>query len=116
VSIALEEWLRQNEFAYVEFRDTPDGRMAYMKNSRLPIYWVVRTAKAYDMDVGRVSAHWPNRPRAWIQAALHYYEAYPAEIEAQIALHESGSSFERLKRALPQIEAYPLPPQVLKGE
>lgn len=25
VSLALEEWLRQNEFAYIEFRDTPEG-------------------------------------------------------------------------------------------
>src|ERR1041385_5221741 len=39
-AIAVEEWLRQNEFAYIEFRDTPNGRMAYMKASRLPVWWV----------------------------------------------------------------------------
>lgn len=37
VTTAVEEWLRQNEFAHIEFRDTPDGRVAYMKGSRLSV-------------------------------------------------------------------------------
>src|SRR5256885_779710 len=81
VSLALEEWLRQNEFAFVEFRDTPHGRLAYMKSSRLPVYWVVKVAKSYQMDLDKICAHWPNRPRAWVQAAIHYYEAFPEEID-----------------------------------
>src|SRR6185503_6499637 len=72
VSIALEEWLRQNEFAYIEFRDTPDGRAAYMKNSRLPVYWLIKVAKGYDMDIEKVLAYWPNRPREFVQAAFNY--------------------------------------------
>lgn len=46
VRVAVEEWLRQNEFAHIEFRDTPDGRIAYMKGSRLPVWrgmWPGRT-------------------------------------------------------------------------
>src|SRR5579862_7117740 len=87
VSLALEEWLRLNEFASIEFRDTPDGRMAFMKNSRLPVYWVIHIARSYAMDLDKVLAYWPNRPREWVQAALHYYEAFPEEIDTQIAEH-----------------------------
>jgi uncharacterized protein (DUF433 family) len=116
VVIALEEWLRQNEFAYIEFRDTPDGRMAYMKNSRLPVYWVIKTARDYGMEVEKIQAHWPNRPRAWIQAAFHYYEAYPDEIDGQIAQRQTSSSFESLKRRLPQMEGFTVPIDVLRGE
>ena len=115
VSVALEEWLRQNEFAFIEFRDTPDGRLAYMKNSRLPVYWVIKIAKSYAMDIDKVCAYWPHRLRAWVQAAFHYYEAYPEEIDTQIALHDSAT-FDTLKRLLPQIERVTLPESVLRGE
>ena len=116
VSIALEEWLRQNEFAFIEFRDTPDGRMGYMKNSRLPVYWVIKIAQGYGMDAEKIQAYWPNRPRAWIQAALHYYEAYTEEVDVQIAMHKASSSFETLKRRLPQIEAFYVPQDILNAE
>ena len=112
VSLALEEWLRQNEFAFIEFRDTRDGRAAYMKNSRLPVYWVVKVAKSYQMDLSKVCEYWPNRPRAWVQAALNYYEAYPDEINAQIADYDSITP-EMLKRRLPQMEMIPIPAAVL---
>ena len=116
VSIALEEWIRQDEFAFIEFRETPDGRIAYMKSSRLPVYWVIKAAKIYGMDVDKTQAHWPNHPHAWVQAALNYYEAYPEEIDAQVALHETHSSFETLKRRFPQMEAFVVPLSVLEGE
>jgi uncharacterized protein (DUF433 family) len=110
LGMAVEEWLRQNEFAFIEFRDTPDGRLPYMKSSRLPVYRVVMTARQYGMDVDRIKAHWPDRPREWIQAALNYFEAYPEEIEAQIAAYGS-LSFEELKRRMPQAERITVPAQ-----
>ncbi len=112
VSLALEEWLRQNEFAFIEFRDTRDGRIAYMKNSRLPVYWILKVAKSYDMDLDKLCAYWPNRPRAWVLAALNYYEVYREEIDQQIADYDAVS-FETLKRQLPQIETLVLPEKVL---
>jgi len=115
VSQALEEWLRQNEFAFIEFRETPDGRIAHMKNSRLPIYWVIIVARSYEMDIGKVCEYWPNRPRAWVQAAMNYYEAYPEEINEQIDVYEAVS-FDTIKRMLPQIETFSVPTAVLRGE
>ena len=115
ISLALEEWLRQNEFAFIEFRDTPDGRMAYMKNSRLPVYQVIKVARSYQMDIDKVCAYWPHRLRAWVQAAFHYYEAYPEEIDTQLAL-DDAVTFDTLKRQLPQMEPLTIPEAVLREE
>ena len=103
VSVAVEEWLRQNEYALIEFRDTPDGRVAYMKGSRLSVYWVVKIAKGYDLDVDKTVAYWNGQQsREWVQAALNYYEAFPQEIDAQIA-DAASQTFDTLRRKLPQL-------------
>ena len=85
-AVVVEEWTRQNEFAYIEFRDVPNGRMAYMKGSRLPVWWVVNLAQLYGMDVEKTAAYWDkHHSKEWVQAALNYYQAFPAEIDRLIA-------------------------------
>ncbi len=111
ISLALEEWLRQTEYAFIEFRDTREGRVAYMKNSRLPVYWVIKVAKSYEMDIDKVCEYWPNRPRAWVQAAFNYYQAYSPEIDDQIADYDAITP-ETLKRLLPQMEIFEAPAEV----
>jgi hypothetical protein len=104
VTIAVEEWLRQNEFAHVEFRDTPDGRLAYMKGSRMSVAWVVKIVRDLGGSVEKAIEHYGGHwQRDWVQAALNYYEAFPEEINAQIADIE-GQSYETLKRRLPQLQ------------
>jgi len=104
MATALEEWLRQNEFAYIEFRDTPDGRIAYMKGSRLTVAWVIKIARSQDNDIGKTVGYFgEHRSADWVQAAFNYYAAFREEIDAQIADIES-QAFERLKRRLPQLE------------
>jgi hypothetical protein len=101
VSVAVEEWLRLNEFAHIEFRDTPDGRVAYMKGTRLPVYFVIDVARGFDYDPEKTVAYWNGRyPDVWVRAALHYFEAFPEEIEAQIAL-ASSQSYDTLRRRFP---------------
>ena len=101
----FEEWLRQDEFRDIEFRDTPDGtRRAYMKNSRLSVAWVVRVAQSYKMDMGQILIHWPERSREWVQAALNYYEAFSNEIQAEIEAMSTEADFDTLKRRLPAFE------------
>jgi hypothetical protein len=103
VTVAVEEWLRQNEFASIEFRDTPDGRIAYMKGSRLPVHWVVKIAQGYELSVEKTVAYWSGQhSREWVQSALNYYENFPEEIDAQIA-DAASQTFETLKRKLPQL-------------
>jgi hypothetical protein len=37
----IEESLRETEFAYIEFRNSPVGRQAYLKNSNLAVWQVM---------------------------------------------------------------------------
>ena len=100
-ALSLEEWLRQNEFADIEFRNLGGERMACLKGT-LPIWQVILVARSHAMDPGQTAAHfgWP----AWrIQAALNYYEAFPAEIDQAIEDNHAMTEVV-LKRLLPQME------------
>ncbi len=105
-ALSLEEWLRQNEFADIEFRSVGSERQACLK-AALPIWQIILVARAYDMDPERTAQHfaWP-RHRA--QAALNYYEAFPAEIDQ--AIEDSHAMTETaLKRLFPQMETFVVP-------
>lgn len=100
----LEEALRASEFAFIQFRDSPVGRQAYLQGSSLAVWEVVSLAQAYDGDVARVaeSLGWPE---VKAQAALNYAAAYPREIADAIA--DSQPSFEALRALLPGLERFP---------
>lgn len=95
----IDEWLRQNRFAHIEFRSINGERVACLKG-RLEVWQVMMVAQQYDNEVARTARHLDLRPEQ-VQAALDYAAAYPAEIEAALAENQEG--FERLKRLLPQI-------------
>ena len=78
--MSLEDRLRETEFAFIEFRHSPVGRQAYMKGSRLPVWWVIHVAQASGRDAKKIAEHF-RRPLAWAKAALHYYVAHPEEID-----------------------------------
>ena len=98
---SIEEWLRQNEFADVEFRGFAGERHACLKGA-LPVWQVVMVAEDYGLDAERTAAHfgWPVHR---IRAAFNYYEAYPEEIQRAIGENRSVT-YEQLKRLLPRIE------------
>ncbi|MBA2679628.1 MAG: transcriptional regulator [Ktedonobacteraceae bacterium] len=105
-ALSLEEWLRQNEFADIEFRSVGGERQACLKGA-LPIWQIILVAQSYGMDTERTAEHfaWPRR-RA--QAALNYYEAFPAEIDQ--AIEDNHAMTETaLKRLLPQMETLVVP-------
>jgi uncharacterized protein (DUF433 family) len=105
-ALSLEEWLRQNEFADIEFRSAGGERQACLKGA-LPVWQVVQVARSYGLDPERTAGHfgWPARR---IRAALNYYEAFPAEIDQPI---EDGHAMTEtaLKRLLPQMEVLAVP-------
>lgn len=112
-ALSIEEWLRQQEFADIEFRTSGPFRDACLKGG--PQIWqVIFVAQGYGMDVDRTAAHfeWPARR---VQAAFNYYAAYPEEIDR--AIEENRSlTFDQLKRLLPQIEMIVLPRSATEDE
>lgn len=99
----LEEALRIAEFAFIQFRDSPVGRQAYIQGSSLAVWEVVKVARAHAGDVARAAAslEWPE-PKA--QAALNYAAAYPDEIED--AIRDSQPTYETLAHLLPGMRVF----------
>jgi uncharacterized protein (DUF433 family) len=106
-AILLEEGLRRDEFAFIDFRDSAAGRQAYIQGTRLPVWIVVKTARAYGGDVEKTAAHF-QRAAPQVQAALNYAEAFPEEIEAVIQDNDSYD-FGRVSRMLPQARVFEVP-------
>ena len=105
-ALSLEEWLRQNEFTDIEFRSVGGERQACLKGA-LPVWQVVQIARFYALDREQTAQHFGFSPRR-VQAALGYYEAYPAEID--LAIEDSLAMTEAaLRRLLPQMEVLPVP-------
>jgi hypothetical protein len=96
----VEEGLRRSEFAFIDFRDSPVGRQAYVQGSTLAVWEVLLLVQSYKADVSAVGEHlkWPE---AKVQGAINYAKAFPEEIEAALS-ENTATDFEALKRMLPQ--------------
>ncbi|MBZ5658397.1 MAG: transcriptional regulator [Acidobacteriia bacterium] len=96
----VEEGLRRSEFGFIDFRDSPAGRQAYIQGSTLAVWEVMLLVHSYKQSVSAVAGHlkWPE---AKVQAAVNYAGAFPGEINARMAENEA-TNFETLKRMLPQ--------------
>jgi hypothetical protein len=96
----VEEGLRRSEFAFLDFRDSPVGRQAYIQGTTLAVWEVIFLLRSYNGSVAAVAKHlrWPE---AKVRAAVNYTEAFPDEIDGAIADNESAD-FATLKRMLPQ--------------
>jgi hypothetical protein len=96
----VEEGLRRSEFAFIDFRDTQAGRQACIQASSLAVWEVMLLVRGYEGDVAAVARHlgWP---QAKVQAAVHYAEAFPLEIDEALAENDA-MDFEALRRMLPQ--------------
>ena len=97
---SIEEWLRQQEFAEIEFRSYNGERHACIKGA-MQIWQLVMVARGWDLDVAKTAKYFPI-PAYRIESAFNYYRAYPEEIDAVIAENESWT-YERLKKVLPNI-------------
>ena len=96
----IEESLRLGEFADIEFRDFGGERHACIKG-HLQVWQLIMIARCYEMDPQRTADHfqWPVRR---VLAGLHYYEAFPEEIDLPLAENDA-MDFESLKRILPNV-------------
>jgi len=106
-TILIEESLRRDEFAFIDFRDSPVGRQAYLEGTRLSVWMVVKIVRGFKGDVEEAAKHL-ERPGFLIQAALNYARAYPTEIEG--AIEDNASyDFEKVSRMLPQAKVFLVP-------
>lgn len=101
----VEEGLRRSEFAFIDFRDSPAGRQAYVQGSTLAVWEVLLLVRGYRGSLPAVAKHlrWPE---AKVRAAVHYAEAFPEEIQDAISENDT-TDFEKLKRMLPQAVEFP---------
>src|SRR5438874_5975523 len=76
----IAEGLRTARFPGIEFRNTPLGRMAYVKNSRLAV-WLLRELVRQVRSVKKV-AHLVGRSAVQLEGALLYAKAFPEELNA----------------------------------
>ena len=104
-AILLEESLRRDEFAFIDFRDSALGRQAHIQGSRLAVWMVVKFVRVCGGSVEK-AAHDLQRPASQIQAALNYAKAFPGEIEEAIEDNDSYD-FEKISRMLPQARVFP---------
>lgn len=96
----VEEGLRRSEFAFLDFRDSPIGRQAYIQGSTLAIWEVMLLLRSYNGNVTAVARHleWPESKA---RAARNYSNAFPEEVNQAIAENDS-TDFDDVKRMLPQ--------------
>src|SRR5436309_1912880 len=74
----VEEGLRRRYFPQIELRDTAAGRVAYIKGTRLAVYWIVERVRN-GMAARRVASDFNISP-AQVNAAMAYAEAFAEEI------------------------------------
>jgi uncharacterized protein (DUF433 family) len=104
-ALLIEEGLRRDEFAFVDFRESPSGRQAYVQGSTLAVWEVVWIARGYKESVEKTAAHLRMSPLK-VKAALNYAQAFPNEIQEAIKEHQA-SDFASLSRMVPQAEIFP---------
>jgi hypothetical protein len=95
----IEEALREEEFPWVDFRDTIIGRQAFAQGSGMAVWEVVMVARDVGMDARKV-ADLLSVPLPMVEGALRYTEAYPDEIYGALAENDSYD-FEKAREGLP---------------
>lgn len=113
-AMLIEESLRETEFAYIEFRNSPVGRQAYLKNSNLAVWQVIMLAEQYQYNVEQIVTHL-QKSTEWVKAAFNYAEAYPEEISLAIA-DDLAIDYTTIERILPQTELVSIPLDVLQED
>ena len=96
----VEEGLRRSDFAFIDFRDSPVGRQAYVQGSKLAVWEIMLLMRSYQGDISAVARHlkWTE---GRVKAAANYASAFPDEINRALAENDSVD-FESLQRLLPQ--------------
>jgi len=74
-ALLIEEGLRRDEFGFIDCRNSPVGRQAYLQGSTLAVWEVVWISRSYKGDVLKTADHLEMSPLK-VQAALNYAKAF----------------------------------------
>jgi hypothetical protein len=99
----IEESQRKETYRGVDFRDTPDGRLAFVSETRVPVHLFARTVRDCGGNLREVASHygWP----LWkVESARAYAAAYAGEIDEDDRAFDARDDFETLQAILPALE------------
>ncbi|HAB18077.1 MAG TPA: transcriptional regulator [Verrucomicrobiota bacterium] len=96
------EGLRRAEYAGIDFRDTPAGRLAFLTGHRLAVWQVAQVVRECGGDP-RKAARTLALPPLLVAAAMNYANDFADEINPLLA-DADAISHETLKRLLPGLE------------
>jgi hypothetical protein len=83
-----EEAIKMREFPEIVFVDGPTGRRARLIGG--PDVWeVLEPYLLAGKDWAALRASYPDLDEALLRSAVRYYESYPEEIEARVALNQA---------------------------
>ena len=92
----VTQGVRTTKHPSIEFRQTPAGRMAYIRGVRLPVWLAVETVDDCAGDAER-AAKLLRLPQLLLKAALIYAKSFPDEVAAdRQAGHQSLDDLETL--------------------
>jgi len=92
----LTQGVRATKHPSVELRQTPVGRMAYIRGVRLPVWLAVETVQDCGGNASK-AARLLRLPALLLKAAMVYAQAFPEEIAADRAAgRQSADELERL--------------------
>jgi len=77
----VTQGVRTTKHPSIEFRQTPAGRLAYLRGVRLPVWLAVETVEECSGDAEK-AAKLLRLPVLLLKAALAYAKAFPDEIAA----------------------------------
>jgi uncharacterized protein (DUF433 family) len=101
--ILINEALREQEFAGIEYRGTSVGRQPFVKGTGMAVWEFVMVARRFDMDTTR-TASFLQIPENSVRSALNYYATYGDEIDQ--ALADNDISEDRLRRLFPGLRVF----------
>ncbi len=80
----VTQGVRTTQHPAIEFRQTPAGRMAYLRGVRMPVWMALQTVEDCQGSAEE-AARLLRLPILLFKAALAYAKAFPEEIEADRA-------------------------------
>ena len=88
VRVLTEEAIKMREFSDIVFTDGATGRRATLRNG-LDVWEVIEPYLLSGKDWPILRQSYPEVDEATLRVAVRYYESYPEEVEARVALNQA---------------------------